>query len=112
MGSNPIGPTGSARLVAQLAEDGGQPHGPTHVGNGLLDLPAGLLGARDDEVLDHAAAGLEPGTALPHRVEEPVDRHGEPVLDLDVADRARQVAALEPGDLGPVVVELAGSARR
>src|ERR1035441_7928946 len=108
MGSNPIGPTGSARLVAQLAEDGGQPHGPAHAGDGLLYL----LGARDDEVLDQAAAGLEPGTALPHRVEEPVDRHGEPVLDLDVADRARQVAALEPGDLGPVVVELAGSADR
>ena len=37
MGSNPIGPTGSARLVAQLAEDTGQSHGLAHVGDGLLD---------------------------------------------------------------------------
>src|ERR1039457_7234437 len=62
MGSNPIGPTGSARLVAQLAEDGGQPHGPAHAGDGLLYLPAGLLGARDDEVL---AAAWVPVTRRP-----------------------------------------------
>lgn len=61
MGSNPIGPTGSARPGAQLGEDTGQSHGPAHAGDSLLDLPAGLLGARDDEVLDQAAAGLEPG---------------------------------------------------
>ena len=61
MGSNPIGPTGSARLVAQLAEDTGQSHGPAHAGDGLLDLPAGLLGARDDALGPARLGGQEGG---------------------------------------------------
>jgi hypothetical protein len=57
MGSNPIGPTGSARLGAQLAEDTGQSHGPAHAGDGLLDL----LGARDDALGPARLGGQEGG---------------------------------------------------
>ena len=67
MGSNPIGPTGSARFVAQLAVDSGQPPGPAHAGDGLGDLRDGGL------QVEHRMCWVQPGG---QRIQHHVPRVG------------------------------------
>src|SRR6266702_4726351 len=77
-----------------------QAHGRPHLRDGALDLMAGPLGAGDDEFLHQPVVGRQGGPALPDRVEEPVQRGGELLLDLGVADLPCLIALLQLGDLG------------
>src|SRR5437588_5696406 len=72
---------------------------------GLLRLPARRAAPRDDDLLDAPRLGGEPGAALADRFEELVEGAGEPLLHLDVAHGALEVARLQVLHLGPVRVE-------
>src|SRR5262249_51766545 len=95
------GPGGSA----EPGQRRGQAHGRPRLRHGALDLDAGPLGAGDEEFLHQSLVFRQAGPALPDGIEEPVQRGGELLLDLRVADLAGPVALFQVRDLLRVVVE-------
>src|SRR5215472_5176010 len=61
--------------------------------------------ARDDQLRHEPLVGLVCGPALLYRREEPVDRRGQLLLDLDVAYLPGLVPLGQVSDLGRAVVE-------
>src|SRR5215470_8962329 len=104
--SRPASPRGGAPgLAPELGERRREPHGVAHVGDGALDLAPGPVRARNDQFRHEPLIGLEGGPALLYRREEPVERRGLLLLDLDVAYLPGPVPLGQAGDLGRAVVE-------